>query len=77
MRQQLLELRCGPATVPLWVLDSLAPGTTREWQNLGVPASRVKVLQPATPWDDLGRLEMAILSHALIQAVTAHLQEVA
>jgi pimeloyl-ACP methyl ester carboxylesterase len=77
LRQQLMELRCGPATVPAWVLDSLEPEVAREWQRLGVHASRVKVLQPATPWDDLGRLEMAILSHTVIQAVKTHLREVA
>ncbi len=77
LRQQLVELRCEPTTVPTWVMDSLAPTTTREWQSLGIDASRVNVLQPPTPWDDLGRLELAILSHALIQAVTAQLREVA
>lgn len=76
LRQQLVELRSGPTTVPTWVLDSLAPGTAPEWQSFGIDVSRVEVLQPPTPWDDLGRLELAILSHALVQAVTAHLREV-
>ncbi len=77
LRQPLLELHCGPANVPIWILDSLEPGATREWQSLGVHASQVKTFQPPTPWDDLGRLETAILSHAVIQAVTAHVRELA
>lgn len=77
LRQPLIELRCGPTNVPTWILDSLEPEAARKWQNLGVHASQVKTLQPPTPWEDLGRLEMAILSHAVIQAVTAHVRELA
>ncbi len=78
LRQALIELRCGPANVPTtWILDSLEPEAAREWQSLGFHASQVKTLQPPTPWQDLGRLEMAILSHAVIQAVTAHVRELA
>jgi hypothetical protein len=34
----------------------------------------VRTLQQPTPWEDMQRLEMAILSHPLIQAVTGHLR---
>jgi alpha/beta superfamily hydrolase len=77
LRQQLIGLRCGPTSVPARVLDSLEPAATREWHSLGVHPSHVRILQPPTPWEDLGRMEMAILSHAVIQAVTAHLREIA
>jgi pimeloyl-ACP methyl ester carboxylesterase len=75
LRQQLMAWQSAPSPVPTLLLDSLSPASTHNWHSLGAEQLRVKTVQPATPWDDLSRLEMAILSHALIQAVVTHLRE--
>ncbi|MEP7096813.1 MAG: alpha/beta fold hydrolase [Dokdonella sp.] len=75
LREQLVAWQPAPPPVPTLVLDSLAPASTHNRRSLGTEQLRVKTVQPATPWDDPGRLEMAILSHTLIQAVTTHLRE--
>jgi alpha-beta hydrolase superfamily lysophospholipase len=77
LRRQLMELRPGPASTPVLVLDSLAPASARSWQDLVVDQAMVKTLQPPTPWDEMSRLEIAILSHPLIQMVTGYMREAA
>jgi alpha-beta hydrolase superfamily lysophospholipase len=74
LRHQLLELKIQASSVPLLLLDTTgqeipAGGNARD--------AVVRSLQPPTPWDDLARLEMAILSHPLIQTVTGHVREAA
>lgn len=75
LRQQLAGLQPSPASVPTLVLDSLAPTKPRQWSQLGVDPDRVRALQPETPWEELGRLELAILSRPLIEAVVDYLRE--
>lgn len=78
LRRQLVGLRLEPASVPTLVLDSLSDTSTVNWQSLYAHTEpKVVTLQPSTPWDDLRRLELAILSHPLIRATTGYFREVA
>lgn len=78
LRQQLTELRFQPADVPMLVLDSLSATSIADWQSLHADSKpRVLALQPSTPWEDLRRLELAILSHPLIRAITGYFREAA
>jgi len=77
LRDQLASLRLPPPTVPTLVLDSLPPAQPSRWEALAASPAVVRTLQPTTPWDDLARAEIAILSHPLIQAVSGHLRAMA
>jgi len=59
---------------PSLLLDSL-PAPTTDWRALFGDDLHVQPLEPATPWDELERLETAILSHPLLHAVTDHWRE--
>ncbi|TCV97599.1 serine aminopeptidase S33 family [Luteibacter rhizovicinus] len=74
LRCQLDELRLEAAVAPTMVLDSLADASPHCWGRLVGDESMVRRLEPATPWDDLDRLEVAILSRPLIQTVTGHVR---
>jgi len=74
LRQQLIELQLEPTRVPTLILDSLPASPVGEWQSL---QADVLALQPPTPWEDLQRLELAILSHPVVRAITGHLREAA
>jgi alpha-beta hydrolase superfamily lysophospholipase len=74
LREQIGGLVADWKTAPSLRLDSLPPTSPQAWQALAVDDASIKVLEPPTPWDDLARLEVAILSHSLVQTVTAHLQ---
>jgi alpha-beta hydrolase superfamily lysophospholipase len=76
-RQQIASLQIDRPTVPTLLLDSLSLAAPHPWGSFVTDAAAVKCMQPATPWDDLRRLEVAILSHPLIQAVTQHVREAA
>lgn len=69
LRRQISELQLDSSSVPTLVLDSLG-----DLPDSGTANITVKRLEPAAPWDDLNRLEVAILSHPLIQAVTGHVR---
>lgn len=73
LRAQLLGLDAAWGTSPSLLLDSLA--SSPDWRAFIGGAPNVESLQPATPWDDLARLEAAVISHPLVQAVTAHWRE--
>lgn len=77
LRRQLTALRAAPAGVPTVVVDSLPGGDTSRWHGIVTARDTVAVLGQPTPWDDLRRLETAILSQPLIQAVTGRLKETA
>ncbi|HVI55735.1 MAG TPA: alpha/beta hydrolase [Luteibacter sp.] len=77
LRGQLLALRVAPASVPTLVLDSLPDAAGARWDRIVSRRGKVATIAPPTPWADLERLETAILSHPLIQAVTGRLKEVA
>ncbi|APG05418.1 hypothetical protein BJI69_16900 [Luteibacter rhizovicinus DSM 16549] len=77
LRRQLSALRVGTAHVPTLVLDSTAASPASHWERIVSHRGKVATIVPPTPWDDLERLESAILSHPLIQAVTGRLKEVA
>ncbi|GGA40327.1 alpha/beta fold hydrolase [Dyella nitratireducens] len=76
-RQQVMDLHVDRPTVPTLLLDSLSSDAPQPWGSFVADAAAVKCVQPATPWNDPRRLEVAILSHPLIQAVTRHVQEAA
>lgn len=77
LRQQIAGMHFGRPGVPTLLLESLPPEQPRAWNGFVVDAATIRSLQPPTPWDDPRRLEAAILSHPLIQAVTQHVREVA
>lgn len=74
LRQQLIDLHPDPPAIPTLLLDSLPATSTHDWSRLAAADVTVMPLQPPTPWDDLDRLELAILSHELIQTVCSHLR---
>lgn len=77
LRRQLAALRVGSADVPTLVLDSTPASTSSRWERIVSHRGKVATIAPPTAWEDLDRLESAILSHPLIQAVTGRLKEVA
>ncbi len=74
LREQIDGLVADWKTTPSLLLDSLSQPSPQAWKDLAVDETSIKLLEPPTPWDDLARLEVAILSHSLVQAVTAHVQ---
>ena len=77
LRQQIAGMHFERPAAPTLLLESLPPDRPRAWNGFVVDAATIRSLQPPTPWDDPRRLEVAILSHPLIQAVTQHVREVA
>lgn len=75
LRRQIGALKLDPVALPMLVLDSLGNMPDSGWH--GARNTTIKSLQPAGSWDDLNRLEVAILSHPLIQAVTSHVRAAA
>lgn len=75
LRRQIGALRITTSDVPLLVLDSI--GDLHGVQGHATGHTTVKRLESAASWDDLGRLEVAILSHPLIQAVSTHVRAAA
>ncbi len=75
LRGKISRLRGDYPTVPSLVLDSIGESSPVRWEALLNNRAAVHTLQPATPWDELARLESAILSHPLVQAVVTHLRE--
>jgi alpha/beta superfamily hydrolase len=72
LREQLTRLKPSVPSVPMLLIDSLTGAPNA---HLAGGQISVRTLQQPTPWEDMQRLEMAILSHPLIQAVTGHLRE--
>jgi uncharacterized protein len=77
LRRQLSALLVEPANVPTLVLDSMPASPSARWDRIVSRRGKVAAIAPPTPWDDLERLETAILSRPLIQAVAGRLKEVA
>lgn len=77
LRRQIARLKLQPAVAPSLVLDSLPEASAHRVALERSQPWPVKPIAPATPWDDLDRLELAILSHPLIQGVTGHLRSAA
>ncbi|MET0935692.1 MAG: alpha/beta hydrolase [Luteibacter sp.] len=77
LRRQLDGLRVSMVGVPTVVIDSLPAGHGADWSSIVSGRGKVEPLGQPTPWNDLGRLETAIMSQPLIQAVTGRLKEVA
>ncbi|QWT21723.1 alpha/beta fold hydrolase [Bacillus sp. NP157] len=75
LRKQIAALRVAPASVPTLVLDSSPSSARPDWESLVARRGKVSPISPPTPWTDLRRLESAILSHPLIQAVSGRLAE--
>lgn len=72
-RAQLTAWRAQPARVPTLVIDSLpAPAS---WSPLSAAGARVVTMAPATQWDDLHRLEHAVLAPGLLQVVSQALEQ--
>ncbi|WP_233842637.1 alpha/beta fold hydrolase [Dyella sp. 2HG41-7] len=77
LRQQITTMHVDGPTVPTLLLDSLSPDAPRRLNGFMVDAAMTRSLDIHTPWNDSRRLEVAILSHPLIQAVTQHVREAA
>ncbi|MGP1664378.1 MAG: alpha/beta fold hydrolase, partial [Rhodanobacter sp.] len=75
LRQQLTELRITPPTVSTHVLDSGALDAPQRDALLAAGA-RIAPLSQATPWDDLERIEMAMLSRELVDQASGSLRVV-
>lgn len=75
LRERILALRADYSTMPSLILDSLGGPSPQDWRALVKDSECVRTLQPSTPWNELARLEAAILSHPLVQTVVAHLRE--
>jgi pimeloyl-ACP methyl ester carboxylesterase len=75
-RQQVVHMHVEHPDVPTFLIESLPDDAPRSWGGMLVNAATIR-LEPPTPWNDPRRLEVAILSHPLIQAVTQHVREVA
>lgn len=75
LRGQLSALTVGAPGVPMLVLDSLPEGEASRWERIASPRGKVARISPPTPWNDLRRLETAILSQPLIQAVSGRMKE--
>ena len=75
LRSQLLELRLlDPGIASAWLTSS----SPDEASRLGEPyASRQVGVDVAPRWDDVNGLELAILSHPLLEAARRHLKEMA
>ena len=77
LRQQIADLHIVRPSTPTLLIDSLSSDTPRHLNGFEVDAAMIKSLQQLTPWDDPRRLEVAVLSHSLIQTVTHHVRETA
>ncbi|WP_243040981.1 alpha/beta fold hydrolase [Dyella sedimenti] len=75
LRGQIGGLHAGWSAAPSLLLDSLAAKPPHDWLGVVADPARIRRLDATTPWDDLERLETAILSHALVQAVSDHWKE--
>ncbi|MDE1892786.1 MAG: alpha/beta hydrolase [Pseudomonadota bacterium] len=72
LKRQLGHWRAGPAKVPVALLDSQPPAPPG--QPAGALDATIRRLQTAIAWDDLERLEHAVLSPELIRAVVDHVR---
>jgi len=68
LREQLARLRIGIVQVPTLWIDSQQALQDRQ---------RVAAISPPVPWNDMRKVETAILSPALIHAVSGRLKETA
>jgi alpha/beta superfamily hydrolase len=76
LRRQLAELRLEAPSTPLRLIESAPPATTApSRQRLLAHGATVATLSSPTPWEELERLEMAIISHELIQIASGLLRE--
>jgi pimeloyl-ACP methyl ester carboxylesterase len=75
-RQQLLALRAEPASVPTLMLRSSATTAASDDERFSAAGATTVTLQNPTAWDELDRLELAIVSHELIHAVNDFLKGV-
>jgi len=75
LRQQLAQQSLQPPVVRVRVLDSLPATEAHDWGSLATAGATVTTLTPSTMWDELDRLEHAILSPAVIRTVTDYLRE--
>jgi hypothetical protein len=75
LRQQLMQQSLQSPVVRVRVLDSLPATEAHDWDRLVTAGATVTTLNPSTMWDELDRLEHAILSPTLIRTVTEHVGE--
>lgn len=77
LHRQLGNWRAEPSPLPVRVFDSLPPAAAHDWNTLLGGAASVTELPSTASWDELDRLEHAILSPDLIRAVGDHLRATA
>jgi hypothetical protein len=73
LHQQVAELRVELPPLPTLLLDSSSRGNLSELTGPHAPNVRVMRLTPVTVWNDLDRLEHAVLSPELIRTVANQL----
>ena len=76
-RAQLSAWHARPSRVPTLVIDSLPEPHTDNWGPLAEAGARVVAMRPATRWNDLHRLEHAILAPSLLPLVAGALEQTA
>lgn len=74
LREQLATLQLSLPETPTLILNSRASAVVADPTPTGVTTV---TLEAATPWESLDHIEIAILSHPLIQATNSYLQEAA
>lgn len=78
LRQQLAELRLEPPSTRMHLIESaLHAESPPDRQRFLAHGATVTTLSSPTPWEELERLEMAIISHELVQSASGLLREAA
>ncbi len=77
LHQQVSVVRIASTSVPTLILDSTPQDTPNEFAPLQAGGASVTSLAPTTVWNDLDRLEHAVLSPGLIRAVLSQLRAAA
>ena len=76
LRQQLAELQLEPPSTQVRLIESALPVTTSaDRQRFIANGATVTTLSSSTPWEELDRLEIAIISHELVQSASGLLRE--
>lgn len=73
-RAQVAAWRAAPVNAPVLILDSLPPQADHTWSPLAEAGARILPLAQPTHWNDLHRLEHAILAPELLRAVSDALE---
>lgn len=76
-RAQVAAWRAPPSRLPTLIIDSLGEHSGADWSLFAEAGARVASMRPVTQWDDLHRLEHAVLAPGLLQVVAEALEQAA